>query len=151
MTVFIVQKIKASTFEGYSTNAKLSEDQMSSHLSVTLFSVIWLCHFKAPFTRIRICLNPQLFLSGLINFQVHTYPAYDKIWTRLDWQNMDLWIRKGFFRRFYRIWIWQTWLAPKSTSANTWKREETANFLIDVATIEKPGHWHGCNNHSNVN
>ena len=84
MTVFIVQKIKASTFEGYSTNAKLSEDQMSSHLPATLSSIIWLCHFKVPSTRIRIFLNPQLFLSGLKHFHLHTYPAYDKIWTGLD-------------------------------------------------------------------
>ena len=28
--------------------------------------------YKAPSTRIRIFLNPQLFLSGLKNFPVHT-------------------------------------------------------------------------------
>ena len=56
---------------------------MSSHLSATLFSIIWLRHFKDPSTHIRKFLNPQLFLSGLKNFHVHTYPAYDKIWTGL--------------------------------------------------------------------
>ena len=34
---------------------------------------------EAPSTRIRIFLNPQLFLSGLKNFHVHTYPYSNRI------------------------------------------------------------------------
>ena len=34
---------------------------------------------QAPSTRIRICLNPQLVLSGLKNFHVHTYPYSNQI------------------------------------------------------------------------
>ena len=34
---------------------------------------------SSPFTRIRIFLNPQLFLSGFKNFYVHTYPFSNRI------------------------------------------------------------------------
>ena len=36
---------------------------------------------KAPSKRIRVFLNPQLFLSGLKNFHVHSYPTPIRIYS----------------------------------------------------------------------
>ena len=35
--------------------------------------------FRAPSTRIRVFFNPQLFLTGLKNFDFHTYPDSNRI------------------------------------------------------------------------
>ena len=37
-----------------------------------MFAVLKIPQYKAPSTRIRIFLNPQLFLSGYENIRVHT-------------------------------------------------------------------------------